>query len=232
MLNLLLDILFPKKCVGCRKNDTYFCEGCILSILQTDLFCPRCENKSIGGLTHPHCEETFGLDGLWSLGIYQGPLKRIIQKLKYEPSLAQDFAPILADILINYWQKFQPYIWQEVTKGKAWTIIPVPLHWYKQNKRGFNQSDLIGKLLAKKLNLDYCTGLKRIHYTGSQVKLKRQQRKDNIKNAFSLNTKYHIQNTNVLLIDDVWTTGATLKECCLVLKQAGAKKVWAITIAC
>lgn len=231
-MNPILDLLFPKKCIGCRKEGTYFCNKCISDILQTDLICPECTNLSIGGLTHPSCEREFSLDGLWNLGLYQGSLKKAIQKLKYEPSLVKDFAPVLVDIFLEYWFKYQPFIFDQIKKGQDWVIIPVPLHWYRENKRGFNQSKLIGQLLSKKLNLDYCDGLKRTRYTSSQVGLKKPDRKDNIKDAFvAADSSFLSSYPNSLLLDDVWTTGSTLKECCKVLKQAGAKKVWALTLA-
>lgn len=230
-MNFLLDILFPKKCAGCGREGKYFCDVCISDILQTDLICPQCGNLSIGGLTHPNCEREFALDGLWSLGVYQGSLKKAIRYLKYEPVLVRDFALVLAGLIMDYWIIYQPYIYEEIKKSKRWTVVPVPLHWYKENKRGFNQSSLIGQLLSRKLGLGYSEGLKRTSYTKPQVKLKRGERKENIKNAFSFNSQFSIVNSQILLVDDVWTTGSTLKECCYVLKKAGAKKVWAITLA-
>ncbi|MBI2018209.1 ComF family protein [Candidatus Daviesbacteria bacterium] len=231
-MNLILDLLFPKKCVGCRQEESYFCEGCISNILQTDLVCPRCEKLAVGGQTHPICRRKFGLDGLWSLGVYQDPLRKAIQQLKYK--WVRELADVLVDITIVYWARYQPFILDQIKKdrGVGWVVIPVPLYWWRSNSRGFNQSSLIGQTLSKKLGLDYCEGLKRIRYTKSQVKLKGKQRKDNIKNAFALSPNYQLQTTPyILLIDDVWTTGSTLKECCYILKRNGAKKVWALTLA-
>ena len=110
-------------------------------------------------------------------------------------------------------------------------VIPVPLYWWRANDRGFNQSSLIGQSLSKKLGLDYCDGLKRIRYTKSQVKLKGKQRRANISGAFEITENCELKTKNCLLIDDVWTTGSTMRECCYVLKRAGAKKVWALTLA-
>ena len=231
-MNLILDLLFPKKCVGCRREGGYFCQDCIRNILQTDLVCPRCDRPSVGGQTHPICRRRFGLDGLWSLGIYHDSLKNAIQKLKYKG--IKEVAEILTDIIIEYWVKYQPFILDQIkkTRGVGWAVIPVPLYWWRENNRGFNQSALIGQSLSKKLGLDYCEGIKRIRYTRPQVKLKGKQRKENIRNAFEISPNYNLSPvTCVLLIDDVWTTGSTLKECCYILKRVGAKKVWAITLA-
>ncbi len=227
----LLDLLFPKTCVGCQKAGSYFCECCIQNITQTDLVCPFCEKLSIGGLTHPICKRKYGLDGLWSLGTYQNPLRLAIQKLKYK--WIKELATILIDINIEYWAKNSPYLLDKIKKdsGKNWLVVPVPLHKQRQNWRGFNQSALLGQLLATNLGLEYKAVLIRIKKTKPQVKLKSHERKQNIKNAFALNTKDLIQSTNVILIDDVWTTGSTLKECCYTLKRGGVKQVWALTLA-
>lgn len=234
MTNWILDILFPKKCIGCGKLGSYICGDCVSGILQTDLVCPRCERLAVGGQTHPICQRRFGLDGLWSLAIYKNPLKKVVQKLKYEPALVKDYALVLVNILIEYWVKHRPYLLDLIKKdhGKGWAVIPVPLHWYKENNRGFNQSALTGQLLSKNLGLDYFEGLKRIRSTKSQVKLKGKDRYQNISGAFALSPNILIsQYPSILLIDDVWTTGSTLRECCYVLKRSGAKKVWAVTIA-
>ena len=231
-MNLILDLLFPKKCVGCGKFDSYFCQSCIANIKQMDLVCPGCERAAIGGQTHPICRRRFGLDGLWSLGIYQDSIREAIRQLKY--GRASKLASVLVDIMIEYWAKYQPFILDQIKKdqGKGWVVIPVPLYWWRENDRGFNQASLIGQNLSKKLGLDYCEGIKRIRYTKPQVKLKGKQRKQNIKDAFEIAKPYTLSTKPyVLLIDDVWTTGSTLRECCYVLKRSGAKKVWALTIA-
>jgi len=197
-MNFLLDLLFPKKCVGCGKFDSYFCKTCVANLLQGELVCPKCERSAIGGATHPFCKRRFGLDGLWSLGIYQDPLRRAIQKLKYQPSLVREFAPVLVDIMLEYWAKYQPFVFDQIKKGHGhgWVVVPVPLHWWRENDRGFNQSALIGKLLSKKLGLDYCEGLKRIRFTKSQAKLKEKQRRQNIRNAFEISADYELYSTH------------------------------------
>jgi competence protein ComFC len=230
-VNLILDLIFPKKCAGCRKFGSYFCSDCTENIKQTDLVCPTCERAAIGGQTHPICRRRFGLDGLWSLGVYQDPLRGAIKKLKYRG--VKEVAVILINIILDYWVRYQPFLLDEIKKslGKEWLVVPVPLHWYRQNSRGFNQSALVSQELAARMGLKYQEVLIRSRYTKSQVKLKGRERSQNIKNAFSLNTKYQIQNTNIILVDDVWTTGSTLRECCYILKRSGAKKVWALTLA-
>ncbi len=231
-MSLILDILFPKKCVGCKKNGSYFCQDCISNILQTDLVCPKCERLAVGGQTHPICQRKFGLEGLWSLGIYQNPLKEAIKQLKY--GRVTGLAETLTDIVVEYWARYQPFVLEKIKKdrGEGWRIIPVPLHWFRGNSRGFNQSSIIGQILSKKLGLEYSESLIRTKYTKPQARLKGHDRYQNIKGAFALSPNHELKTVNsVLLIDDVWTTGATLRECCYILKRAGVKKVWALTLA-
>ncbi len=230
LLSLLISLLFPKKCVGCQKLGTYFCPDCIASIKQGQLICPVCKDSAMGGQTHPLCKTKFGLNGLWSLGIYEGSLRSCITQLKYK--WVRNLATVLADLVIEYWAIHQPFLLDKIkqSKGQGWVIVPVPLHHLRQNWRGFNQSKLLGQILSKKFGLDYCDGLKRIRYTKPQAKLKSFERKKNIKDAFSLTSNYNLA-PNILLIDDVWTTGSTMKECCYILKKAGAKQVWALTLA-
>src|SRR5258708_484979 len=126
-MNLILDALFPKKCVGCSKEGSYFCPECTSNILQTDLVCPECEGLAVGGQTHPICRKRFGLDGLWSLGIYQNPLKEAIKQLKY--GKVTQLTQIIVDILVGYWVKYRPFILEQIKKDKGvgWGLTFVPL---------------------------------------------------------------------------------------------------------
>lgn len=227
----ILDILFPKRCVGCGKTGSYFCPSCIQNIKQSDLVCPFCEKLSLGGVVHPICKRKYGLDGLWYLGVFEDPLRKAIQKLKYK--FITELADVLVDLTIEYWARYSPFILDEVKKnrGQDWVVTAVPLHKKRQNWRGFNQSELIAQIFAQKLGLKYENVLERTKNTKQQAKLASHLRKQNIKNAFALTKNCELSTKNLILVDDVWTTGSTLKECCFVLKKNGAKKVWGLTLA-
>lgn len=113
-------------------------------------------------------------------------------------------------------------------------IVPVPLHWFRKMKRGFNQAEIIAKPMAESLGLPLKTGLiERSKYSLPQTLIGDKSRRANVKKAFSINSEFSIQNSefnNVILVDDVWTSGATMKECCRTLKLAGVKKVWGVTL--
>lgn len=227
----LLDFLFPKQCVGCRSVGSYFCKNCISTITQTELVCPFCERLSLGGAIHPICRRHFGLDGLWSLGIYQDPLRRAIQKLKYR--FVKEVGQVLVEITIEYWARYGSSLLEQLKKdgGEGWVMVPVPLHKARERWRGFNQTALLAKLFSKRLNLSYSESLLRIKNTKPQMSLKSEDRKQNIRGAFTIKNPQLVKDKKVILLDDVWTTGSTLKECCYVLKRAGAQSVWALTIA-
>lgn len=227
----ILDILFPKTCVGCGKYGGYFCGGCTSEIKQSELVCPFCERASLGGVVHAVCKRKYGLDGLWSLGIYEDSLRKAIQKLKYK--WVSEVASELVEITLEYWAKNSPLLLDKIKKnqGRSWIVTSVPLHARRQKWRGFNQSELLAKLFALKLGLKYQMTLKRIRNTTPQMKLLSHERKLNIRNAFERADNLQSTADRILLIDDVWTTGSTLKECCYVLKRSGAKSVWALTIA-
>jgi ComF family protein len=116
------------------------------------------------------------------------------------------------------------------------TVVPVPLHTRKQAQRGFNQAEMIARDALKQLSrpkrFGLCTGvLLRRRETGSQIGLTRHQRRENMRGAFAVSDPTRILNRDILLIDDVYTTGTTASECARVLRRAGAARVWVATVA-
>lgn len=231
MLSLVLELIFPKHCVGCKKFGKYFCDSCLKNIIQGELICPVCYKQALGGQTHPICVKKYVLDGLWSLGLFEGALRRAIIDLKYH--FVRALSDELLNLVLEYWARYQPVILDQIKRdhGQNWLVVPVPLYKTRLNWRGFNQSELLAKKLAISLNLKYAAVLARVKSTTPQVKLKGKGRYQNVKGVFKVIENCKLKNENYLLVDDVWTTGSTLKECCYQLKKAGAKTVWAITLA-
>lgn len=192
-----------------------------------------CERQAIDGITHAGCQTRYSLDGLTALYRYDGPVKASIKRLKYKPYLAE-LAAILVGGVSNNSAMQSPPQRDPAMAGQFnnFTVVSVPLHSQRERERGFNQAALIGKAIAQRLSLEFQGDvLVRTRETKPQVELRGDERRKNLIDAFILNTKYKIHNTNFLLIDDVWTTGSTLRSCGNVLKRAGAKNVWAMTIA-
>lgn len=217
-----LDFLFPPRCVSCGRLGGYFCPRCTQKIEFIKFqICPRCTNPAIGGATHPRCQTPLGLDGMYALAHYKGPIKDAVHLLKYK--LVSDLTKSLVFLLFKNF----PF---DVLKFDY--LVPVPLHPQKQKERGFNQSEIIAEEIGKTLNVPVKTHLlNRYRYTSPQVKLERKNRLSNLKGAFSCNKNINIKYKTIAIIDDVSTTFTTLSECAKVLKRQGARSVWGIVLA-
>lgn len=225
----LLDFLFPKYCVNCKKLGSYLCPNCFayLSFDVSDI-CLVCKRQSFNGLTHPRCLSKYAIDGAFSALNYKGVAKKLVYKFKYKPHLT-DLQTVLSDLF--YEALIQKEEFNSILNQQP-ILVPIPLHSSKLKSRGYNQAEILAESLAKSFVLKAESLLKRMRDTRSQVGLKQEERQENIKEAFRIsNNQFPISKTQILLVDDVLTTGSTLLEAARVLKKAGAKKVWGITLA-
>ena len=227
-----LDLIFPKKCVGCGQTGAYFCPQCLNFVsLEPERICPACLKPSIGGFTHPRCQTPYNLDGLTSIFAYKGVIKKAIQKLKYK--FVSDLAQDLIELFLSSCGEDKAF--RNLCRQGKVILIPVPLHPSRKRWRGFNQAELLGRMIASNLDVKFLSDvLKRIKKTKPQVELDKEERKRNIGAAFELgpNHRLIITNYQFILFDDVWTSGETLKEAAKVLKRNRAEKVWGLTLAC
>lgn len=226
----LLDFIFPKRCVNCRKFGSYICADCFtfISFNETGT-CIVCQRPAIGGITHPVCKGKYSPDGVFSSLVYKGVVKKLVYRFKYNPNLT-DLKETLTDLFYEgIIQK------EELHKvlDKDSVFVPIPLYKSKMRKRGYNQAQILAKGLGKRLNIPVVDCLERIKNTKTQVGLKKEEREENIKGAFRLKIKeLRLKSFNhIFLVDDVVTSGATLKEAAKVLKKAGVTKVFGITLA-
>jgi len=229
---LILDIIFPIECLGCGKNDTWLCHDCILTIpINTQLSCPLCHTKN-NGHACPGCKDKVFLDKLLITTSYENKLvQNAIHVLKY--NYIEAIGNHLGDIMANHLIKIDKKYSLGILENQQNTfLVPVPLHKKRVSERGFNQSEILASHLKKKFQFNYQPYLlKRKKYTLPQVTLKANQRRNNVKNMFALTKSLNLKEKNVIIIDDVATTLATLGECAKVLKQAGVRKVWGFVIA-
>lgn len=227
----ILDFFFPRKCLGCGRVGAYFCGNCLNFLsLERQRICPVCERPAVGGQTHPGCLTNSSLNGLTAVFVYRGLVKSAIVKLKYR--FVSDLAKDLVEAFLSFCGEDESFV--RFCREQNVCLVPIPLHPRRHRWRGFNQSELLGRMITENLGINFCSDLlQRTRNTTPQTKLKEKERKKNIKGAFIINpnSKFIIHDSALMLFDDVWTTGATLKEAGRVLKQKGAKNVWGLTLA-
>jgi ComF family protein len=231
-------ILFPGGCRLCaaeltRADRLPICDGCLESfqeIPQADL-CDRCGQPWTDGgdvdgdenVCRECRERGFAFEAARSYGIYGGALARAILLLKYErvEPLGVWFAKRLQEVTRKQPERFA-----------ADVVVPVPLHRTRQRERGFNQVDLFGQPLARRLGLAYRPVLlKRERPRPEKHLLHFEERWEAVRGAFVIRKGGRVDNLRILLLDDVMTSGATLDACSRALSEAGAKSVVGLTIA-
>ncbi|MDQ8203669.1 ComF family protein [Pelagicoccus sp. SDUM812003] len=225
---------FPSQCVECgglveaRSDFASVCVACCDRVqLVREPKCLTCgfpffgETESKAGCMHcEHLSPVFGQG--WSVSLFRGPVRHLIHELKYERGFwaLRDIAAMA---------RLGPGLREFV--GDA-ILLPVPLHARKMRERGYNQSELIVRELAKVFpDSEMGDVLERRVDTVSQTRFNRRERVRNLKNAFSLRRNRAIQpGRRYVIVDDVFTTGSTLNACAHALEQAGAGRIDVLTI--
>jgi len=230
----LADILFPKSCLGCGRSGGYICENCLSKVRTPKPVCPECLKPSIDGMTHTKCLRPLGLDGLISLWNYEGVVRKAILALKYK--YAEEIAQELSQYAVEALETRNSFCLIPASPAGRYTsisLVPIPLYWLRKNWRGFNQAEEIGKTISGGVGWKHEPNLLiRKKLKVPQTSLKRRERLSNVQGIFAVSLNIDIsQYPNIVLFDDVWTTGSTLKEVAKVLKRAGVKKVWGVTLA-
>ena len=215
------DCVFPVFCLDCGKEGEWLCGDCFGRLDLRGVFCcPVChkENKFCCDVCRPQSY----LDRAKAIAVYQeeNSVGRLIKTLKY--SYAEDVLEVFAK-MIDGFLRYHLGVLSEID-----LIVPVPLHRRRLAERGFNQAWLLADILGRKIGRPVADLLKRDRYTLQQAKLSREERQTNVRQAFVNN---NFQADNILLVDDVFTTGATMQECARVLKSSGVKSVIGFSVA-
>lgn len=211
VVNPLIKLFYPDECRNC---------GGILSFGEV-ILCDSCFSKFE---FQPKYEEDATISGcqfsyIFSLGIHNGILQEYVHRMKYEGVQSIPKRLITrADEIGILPSKFL----------REKTLIPVPLHPAKVRERGFNQAEILAQALSSRLECDVLNALKRIRYTLPMVELSPEERKRNVKGAFAMRN-CNVQG-EVVIVDDVLTTGSTVAECARILKEAGCDVVGIFTL--
>jgi len=219
-LDALADLFYPRRCAACdRRSSDVLCRGCFEAL-------PRIEGPVCGRCGLPTAFEVFVCDACAGVDfgfesaraplMYDGVGKEIVHALKYRGYRAvveRVMAPLMVGTL-DSGSRFD-------------AVVPVPLHRSRLRKRGFNQAELMAKAVAKEINAPASDRMEAVRKTRDQVELTAPERKANVSGAFR--TRVSVSG-RVLLVDDVFTTGATMSECAKTLTQAGAAEVHALSL--
>jgi len=248
-----LDLIFPIECLGCGHEGVWLCDDCFKNIkLKGHQYCLHCKKENDFGQFCPPCRIIYNLDGVWIAALYDDNLvSQAIKSLKYH--FVSGLAGDLSRLMISHVDKMlgpshnlksglaSGLNWREFNLAKDLPgiilnfseslLIPVPLSGKRQRWRGFNQAELLARAVSCNYGLALDSkNLVRTKHKKPQAKLDEIHRQENIKDCFNWQGE-NLNKQNIILIDDVVTTGATLNECAKVLKQAGAGEVWGLVVA-
>ncbi len=217
-----VDALYPPVCGGCGTPGERWCSSCNRQTHRIlPPWCPQCGEPLVHG-TCPRCtRRPLQNVVLRSWAVFDGPLRQALHRIKYRRDLG------LADCIAAEMLAF----FQTELRWNIDMVIPVPLSAKRLRERGYNQAAQFALPLALALGARYRpSGVRRIRHTVSQVKLSWQERQDNVTGAFYANPRL-VAGQKILLIDDVVTTGATISACATALLDAGARNVYALSVA-
>lgn len=227
------NLIFPDECRLCEQSLTGVsrvpvCVSC-LSLpqpLQTEFFCRSCRTPFLeayaldgNGLCTICRESQVSFDAAYSFGSFEDSLQQLIHLFKY--GKVESLAAPLSRLLLRALPREKDFD----------LVMAMPMHWRKQWERGFNQAELLAIPVAKRFGLKLATNLQRKRYTKSQAGLDEQERRENLRGSFSIRRPEQIAGKRILLVDDVFTTGTTLREAAEALKSAGAAHVSVLTLA-
>ncbi|MBI2051933.1 ComF family protein [Candidatus Roizmanbacteria bacterium] len=220
------DIFFPKICLSCGFLGSYLCLSCQRKLIKVSHdTCFYCRRRSFTGLTHPGCKRRLGVEGFLSVFHYNDVLKRSIKNIKYR-LVKEALFELLTLIPPSFISKLAFF------KNDKLYLQPIPLHNRREKERGFNQAELIAQFLSQYLPFPLIDGLIRTKDTASQSKLDaRKERLANIRGAFVSRESAKVGGRQIILIDDVVTSGATVSQAAKVLKRSGATEVYVFTLA-
>nr|MDK2850391.1 hypothetical protein [Candidatus Cloacimonadota bacterium] len=222
-----LDLLIPPACLSCNAKlkapVRFLCEDCAQSItLVREPFCPKCGSDISIGFCQNCLQTDFVFELSRSAVIYEGCITQVIHKFKYNgySSLGVFLAQFLFEA-VQLYPEFEDYP----------LVMAVPLHRVRKRERGFNQSEILAKNLAKLSGKRYISPLCRRRYTRSQTLLDHNKRLTNTAGAFKVKKSDEVLDKKIIVIDDVFTTGSTLNEISRELYKAGAQKVACLTLS-
>lgn len=217
-----LDWLYPPTCGGCGIPGARWCLPCTQKAIEiTPPICPICGNPNLRNEPCGRCFTTPPLyTSLRSYSVFKGPIREAIHRLKYQHDIG--LGEMLSRLMISRLEKL---------KWSLDMIAPVPLGLVRLKERGYNQANLLARPIALSMQIPFSSkAILRIRETRTQVGLTVRERMENMSGAFQARREM-VQGKNILVVDDVATSGATLNACAKALLEGGAAKVYGFSLA-
>ena len=235
LFNGLIDLIYPPHCFTCQNyippdsTNKELCLECIKKIkFNIPPFCLKCSRHLEQPVKHPVCQSCRKIkphfDFAWCACLYSNELKQLIHQFKY--SQKTQLKHLFISLMVNFIQTYSLDIQQFDL------IMPISLHTTRLRERGFNQSEILARGIAFQFDLNFCNNnLIRFRHTKPQASLRQKERWTNIQGAFRIKHPGAVKGKNILIIDDLLTTGSTASEAACILKSAGVARVGILTLA-
>ena len=222
-MKAMLDLLFPPVCMVCHQRipaaKEVLCSDCqSRTAVITEDYCKKCGTPLKESYCQSCSDHEYIFDFSRSVYQYGDVVQTLIHELKYNGFKSP--GKFLAAGIQAYANDNKEYRDYDL-------VMAVPLHRVRKRERGYNQSELLARKLAKSLEIPYLEPVRRRYYTKSQTLLSADERKDNLKDAFRV--RKNVQAKKIILVDDVFTTGSTVNEISKTLRAAGAAKIAVLT---
>ncbi|MCR5202910.1 MAG: ComF family protein [Lachnospiraceae bacterium] len=224
------DIFYPARCPICDGvrpvGERGFCEKCKdKPRIIYEPYCMKCGRETDAG--EEYCEECRGKDFNFERGralcLYDTNMRHSVSNFKYHKrqEYASSYAKLMYEELGDFMARINPSF-----------LVPIPIHRSRYYKRGYNQAELLARELSLLTGIPWDNLLIRVKNTTRQKELDKEERRSNLREAFSINPEKNINSgiDRIMLVDDIYTTGSTLDECAFILKKAGVKEVYFVTL--
>lgn len=226
IIQTVKDMIFPVFCLGCTVEGVHVCNSCMSSIDTSGVYlCPVCHVAEPFGMCCSDCKEHSYLNShIAAVPYTHGTLPaKMVEVLKYQ--YVTDIVPQLTELLSDtIAEQNELFSYMDM-------IVPVPLHARRLAERGFNQSMYIADGISTLSSVPVQSALERTHYTTQQARLEKDERITNMDGVFSLVADIDIVGADILLVDDVYTTGSTMQSAAKTLHECGASSVVGCSIA-
>lgn len=228
LLRFFREALFPRLCAGCGREGEWFCPSCRVSLSAASPLCPVCWQESRSGERHASCGRNEDPSGVLCLWEREGAARRGVEVLRRQgiAGVAADLIRFRLEEIAEDSARYDPFL---AFLARKPSVGFVPMHRSASRRQGFDHAETAARVLSRAFKLPFVSVLEKREARGSQLDLAPLERTERPKGAFIVKRGVRVPS-HVLLVDDVWGTGATMRECSAVLADGGAEDLWGVAL--